>query len=288
LIPETPSSVRAALDELGIRPSRRRGQNFLADRNLRDAIVRAAGVAQRDLVLEVGPGLGTLTLGLLRAGATVVAAEIDRRLHAFLEEAFGEEPRLELIHGDALGGDGLAPRVEDALARRRPDARRRLLVSNLPYSAGTPVLAAEARSETPPDRTVVMVQREVALRMAGAPGTPDYGPLAVLHALRGRVRILREVGGRVFVPPTEVRSAVVEVVPHPVERDALIAGDRAARECFLHRRKTTRRALTLAGHCAERVEGALKDAGADPARRPERLDPEQFVAIGLALYGSSD
>jgi 16S rRNA (adenine1518-N6/adenine1519-N6)-dimethyltransferase len=285
MIPESPAAVRETLDRIGLRPRKSLGQNFLADANLRDAIVRDSGVGEGELVLEVGPGLGILTKGLLDAGAEVVAAEKDERLVEFLAAELGGEPRLTLVPGDVLERRELSGAVAAALAGR--GARGWRMVSNLPYSVSSPLLAAVARAVEPPDSVLVMVQREVALRMAGAPGTPDYGPLAVLRALRGHVRILREVGGRVFVPPPPVRSAIVEFTPGPASRDEILAGDRAARAAFLHRRKTIRRALVAAGHAAEAVESALSALAIDPRDRPEVLLPEQFVAIGERLRGSS-
>lgn len=284
MIPGTPAAIREVLDGLGRRPRRRLGQNFLADPNLRDAIVAAAAPRPGDLVLEVGPGLGTLTEGLLATGARVLAAEIDPDLADFLESELAGEPGFRLVRGDAMGRKRLADGLRAALDEERARARRYLLVSNLPYSISTPLLAAVAGDAAPPERIVVMVQKEVGERMTGRPGTGEYGPLAVLLALRGEARILREVGGRVFSPPAPVRSAVVEVVRRPVERADLVAGDRAARAAFLHRRKTVRRALLAAGFPGEAVETAIEAAGADPQFRPEVLSPEQFVSIGRVLW----
>lgn len=286
MIPETPGEIREVLAGLGRRPRRRFGQNFLADPNLRDAIVAAAGPRPGDLVLEVGPGLGTLTKGLLASGARVLAAEIDTDLADFLESELRGEPGFRLVRGDAMGKKRLADGLRAALEEERGGADRFLVVANLPYAISTPLLAALAGDEGAPERIVVMVQREVGERMTGRPGTGEYGPLAVLFALRGQARRLREVGGRVFCPPAPVRSAVVEVERRPVERADLVAGDRAARATFRHRRKTVRRALLAGGFAEEAVVRALSEAGADPADRPEVLSPEQFVSIGRALWPS--
>ena len=201
-IPETPKAVTELLRARRIRPNRRMGQNFLCDRGVRDAVVSQAGVRPGDLVLEVGAGLGMLTMGILAAGATVVAVELDRALHAFLTEAFAGEDRLHLIEGDVLDHGAISGQVLEVIERHRPHADRYLVVSNLPYSAGTPFVAATVALPSPPDRMLVMVQWEVALRMTGRPGSRDYGPLAVLLDLRGEATIVREVGGTVFVPIT--------------------------------------------------------------------------------------
>ncbi len=127
-----------------------------------------------------------------------------------------------------------------------------------------------------------MVQREVALRMVARPGTADYGPLSVLLALRGEVEWLREVGGRVFHPPAPVASAVVRFRPGPAGPD-LPAADRVARDAFLHRRKVLPAALRASGYAPEAVGEALARLGIDPARRPETLVPEEYLALGTLL-----
>lgn len=283
MIPETPGAILEALSARGLRPRKRYGQHFLADPNVRDAIVADAGVGPGDLVLEVGPGLGTLTVGLLRAGAEVLAVEVDRGLFAFLLAELGGEPGFGALHADVLARGDLAPEVREALAGRRAGAGRFLVVSNLPYGVATPLFAALARDEDAPERVVAMVQREVALRMVGRPGGPDYGPLAVLLGLRGRVRLLREVGGRVFVPPAAVRSAVVEFVPAPGPCGDAVAADRLAREAFLHRRKSLRRALLTRGRDPEAVDRALAAAGLTGEERPEVVAPEQFVSMARGM-----
>jgi 16S rRNA (adenine1518-N6/adenine1519-N6)-dimethyltransferase len=287
MIPESPGEIRRTLERIGAHPRRRLGQNFLADVNLRDAIVAAAGIEPGDLVLEVGPGLGMLTKGLLDAGAIVVAAELDPLLAAFLREEWGAEPRLRIVEGDALSRGDLSVAVREALRAERERAARFLLVANLPYGISTPLLAAMAVDPEAPERVVVMVQKEVALRMAGRPGCGDYGPLAVLLALRGVVRVLRDVGGKVFYPHAPVRSAVVEVERRPVDPGRLAAGNRAARAAFRHRRKSLRRTLELAGFGPEAVEAALERAGAAAQDRPEVITPQQFVLIGEALFGEA-
>ena len=282
MIPQSPGQVRAVLKERGLAPSKRLGQSFLADRNLRDAIVKSAEVEPGDRVLEVGPGLGMLTLGLLDAGARVVAVELDRGLSAFLREEFSAEPSLRLIEGDILHHREIRP---DALEALEALEGRFRVVSNLPYSAATPFIAALARLPAPLEGVVVMVQYEVARRLAAGPGEKDFGPLAVLMSLRGEARILREIGGRVFVPPVKIRSALISITLSQGRRERALIGERAARDAFLYRRKSLRRSLIFAGHAGETVSLAIEAAGADPTARPETLSPDMFVAIGEILYG---
>ena len=281
MIPESPAEIRAVLSERGLAPLKRLGQSFLADRNLRDAIVGAAGIRAGERILEVGPGLGMLTRGLLDAGAEVVAVEIDRGLAAFLREALSAELQFTLIEGDVLAKKKIHP---DALSALGEDFR---VVANLPYSAATPFLAALARLPDPPAGALVMVQAEVARRLAAAPGEKDYGPLAVLMALRGEVSVVREIGGRVFVPPVKVRSALVSIAFRKDGLERALLGERTARSAFLHRRKALRRSLLSAGHPEERVARAIERAGADPTARPETLPLSMFVAMGEVLFGSA-
>jgi len=288
VIPESPGAIRRTLAELGHRPRRRLGQNFLADANIRDAIVRDAGVGEGDLVLEVGPGLGILTKGLLDAGAEVVAVEREPVLAGFLAAALAGEPRLTLLVRDVLERKAIAPEVWGEIDRRRGGPRRFLLVANLPYSVSSPLIAGLFGCPAPPERGVVMVQKEVAERMAGRVGTSDYGPLAVLLALRAETRILREVGGQVFVPRPPVRSAVVLVETRPGAGVEVDLGIRTARRAFLHRRKSIRKALTVAGYDASAVADALSACGIDAADRPERVAPEVWVELGRRLPVPAD
>ncbi len=277
-IPETPSEIRRVLAGRGLVPHRSRGQHFLSDRGVRDAIVDVSGVRPGDLVLEVGPGLGCLTKGLLEAGARVVAVEIDRGLCGFLREAFAGEDRLLLVEGDVLERGALSPRVLDALGSSSGGREEYRVVSNLPYSAATPFVAAAVGGDPPPASLAVMVQGEVARRMAARPGTREYGPLSVLLALRGRVRVVKEVKGTVFTPRARVSSAVVEILPRGGGEKAE-AADRLARALFRYRRKSLRRALAAAGYPREPSEAALRALGAPEGVRPENLSPEQFVEL---------
>lgn len=285
MIPESPGAIRRTLKDLGHRPRKRLGQNFLADKNIRDAIVRDSGAGPNDLVLEVGPGLGTLTKGLLATGAEVVAVEREPVLAEFLRAALADEPRFHLLARDVMAqkGKGIAEEVWSEIESRRVAARRLLLVANLPYSISTPLIAGLFSAASPPECGAVMVQKEVADRMTGRVGTSDYGPLAVLLSLRADTRILREIGGQVFVPRPPIRSAVVLVETRGDRGPDADLGTKTARRAFLHRRKTIRKALCTAGYDSDAVSAALSDCGILPSDRPATVAPEQWIELGRRL-----
>jgi 16S rRNA (adenine1518-N6/adenine1519-N6)-dimethyltransferase len=303
-VPRTRPEIRKTLRALGVRPSRRLGQSFLADPGALARIAAAAAPEAGDLVLEVGPGLGGLTAALAESGASVLAVEIDRGLAGFLLAAFADEPRVRILEGDALDGHGgLSPALRDELAAAAPRAPsserpggpraaptetpgaprgRLLVVSNLPYSAATPLVQALLRREPPPDDMVIMVQREVGDRIRAAPGTAAYGPLSVLVQAVAKTGRLETVRKESFHPVPEVASSVLRITPDPALRAA--AGDPGRLAALVHaafsmRRKTLGNALCRAGVPA----AALRAAGVDPGRRAETLSAAEFVALAAAL-----
>ena len=278
------SRVRAELEARGFHPSKRLGQNFMRDPNLARAIVRDAGVERGDFVLEVGPGPGILTGALLEAGARVLAAEIDERLIEVARAVLGEEPlesgQLEFLHGDVLAGKhALAPE----LLERLPSGGTWRLVSNLPYSAGTPVVALAARLEHPPADMTVLIQAELVDRMAAGPGSKVYGALSVRLQAAYRIRPLREVAPGLFWPQPAVQSrlARLELRADRPAPEALRALDAAVGVLFTARRKTLRR--TLGDHLGAEVAGrALAEAGLEGGLRPEQVGVEGFLALATA------
>ena len=274
-VPSSRREIRDALRSLGARPTKRLGQNFLANPVTLDRIATEAGAGPGDLVLEVGAGLGGLTARLAATGAEVVAVEVDRALAAFLRAAFADEPRVRVVESDALDGrGGLSPALVAALEGR---ARVRV-AANLPYSIATPLLLALLRREPPPDDFTVMIQREVADRLTAVPSTPAYGPLSVLVQSVARPRRLFAVPPGAFHPAPDVSSAVVRVTPDAALRRA--AGDlgrleRVVHAAFGRRRKTIANSLTKGG-----VDpSALRHAGIDGSRRAETLSPAEFVRL---------
>ena len=263
----------------GIRPVKRRGQNFLLDANLARAIA-ADALALGTAVLELGAGAGALTTPLLAAGATVTAVEVDRRLCGLLRQELGAEPRFRLLEADL---QRLAwPEALD-LAGSRP-----VVAGNLPYVLTSSVLFALADWRERIAGAVVMVQREVADRVAAAPGQRDYGLLAALLRPIFTVQTVRTVPPEVFWPRPEVASAVVRLVPRD---DAWPAGEyggyrAVAKELFGQRRKKVGTLLrTRFGLAAADAAEAARAAGVDPHARPEEIAPEELRALARALAG---
>lgn len=285
-IPRCRTELGPLLDSYGLAPSRRRGQCFLVDPALADALVVDARVRPGDRVVEIGPGAGALTQPLLELGAHVTAVELDRGLHQLLLDHLGDHPSLELIHGDALAGtpDGssrLHPAVIAALARPSENGEQRLVVSNLPYSVGTAVVSALLDLDEPPDRIVAMLQKEVVEKLLAHPGERAWGPLAVDVASSAEGRVLRRVPRQVFLPRPKVESVVFELVPRRTGRPD--AGLRSRVRDLTHaafggRRKTLRR--TLGGRVSEQ---SFAEAGVDPTTRPQEVSGDQWVALARAV-----
>lgn len=273
-----PVEIRELAAELGLRPTKQLGQNFVHDPNTVRRIVQLAGVGPGHRVLEVGPGLGSLTLGLLGSGAQVVAVEIDSALAGRLPDtvrrhAPGAVDRLTVLAADALrlrAGDMAGP----------PTA----LVANLPYNVAVPVVLHLLAELPSLQHGLVMVQTEVADRMSARPGGRSYGVPSVKLAWYCRARKAGAVPRSVFWPVPNVDSALVAFERHPAppgaDREAVFPLIDAA---FAQRRKTLRAALTTWAGSADRAEELLLAAGIDPRMRGEQLTVEQFVAIAAQV-----
>src|SRR5215510_5027432 len=262
----TPGAVRDLLAAHDRGPSRALGQHFLADPNLARKIVRLADVGASDRVLEIGPGVGSLTVALAETGAHVVALELDRYMLPVLDEVVGDAPNVEVAQGDALVVD-LA-----ALMGGPGQASEWACVSNLPYNVATPMVVRLLEEFPAMSRCLVMVQREVGERLVAGPGTKAYGAVSLKVAYYADARLVDTVAATVFVPPPNVASALVRLDRHPAppvdvpSPDALFALVRAG---FAQRRKTLRRALEPA--LGARTEAVLRAAGVDPRTRAEAL-----------------
>lgn len=273
-----PADVRATLRAAGLRARHRLSQNFLADPDVLERILDVASPARGDRIVEIGPGLGLLTGGLLDAGAQVTAVELDRGLAAFLRERFGpaiEDGRLALIEGDALDQDLgrlVAPPFD--------------VVANLPYHITSPILHALLGAPPRPTNLVLMVQREVAERIAAPPGKMSY--LSVFVQYHARVRIAFHVPPEAFEPEPAVESAVIVVEPFaaddrldPAAEDALW---RLVQASFRERRKMLHNVLARQLPVdAGRVAAALAEAGIDPDRRPQTLAVGEWLALHAAI-----
>ncbi|MDQ1650480.1 MAG: rRNA (adenine1518-N6/adenine1519-N6)-dimethyltransferase [Frankiaceae bacterium] len=265
--------MRRLADELELRPSKGKGQNFVVDPNSVRRLVRLAGVTAQDTVLEVGPGLGSLTLGLLPAARRVVAVEIDPLLAGLLpatvaERAPGSADRLTVVEGDALRID--VPGGPTAL------------VANLPYNVSVPLVLRLLEDVPSLQRGLVMVQTEVAERLTAGPGSRVYGVPSVKLAWYASARLAGAVPRNVFWPVPNVDSALVAFERRPPPAGDRLATFAAIDAAFAQRRKTLRAALAgWAGSAAE-AETRLRAAGVDPGARGEALTVADFARLAAA------
>jgi 16S rRNA (adenine1518-N6/adenine1519-N6)-dimethyltransferase len=266
-----PAEVRDLAAALDLQPTKKLGQNFVVDANTVRRIVRAAGVAPGDEVLEIGPGLGSLTLGLLEAGARVTAVELDGRLAELLPLTISE------LHP----GGGLTVIHDDALRVRVPGAPARL-VANLPYNVSVPVLLHLLATVPSLETALVMVQAEVGQRIAAAPGSKVYGSPSVKAAWYGAWSTAGTISRQVFWPVPNVDSILVSYrrAPEPrgtaAERDATFGLIDAA---FGQRRKMLRQALGGLSGGAAAASARIEAAGLDPTARGEQLSVADFLAL---------
>jgi 16S rRNA (adenine1518-N6/adenine1519-N6)-dimethyltransferase len=275
--------IRDLAGRLGVRPTKKWGQNFVIDANTVRRIVRLADLGPGDVVVEIGPGLGSLTLALLPQVATVVAVEVDPTLAtalpqtvAALAPAYGD--RLAVLHGDALTVHAL------------PDPQPTALVANLPYNISVPVVLSFLEAFPTLRRALVMVQLEVAERLAAPPGSKTYGIPSLKAAWYAEVRLTGTVSRTVFWPAPNVDSGLVTLIRRepprtPASRKEVFACIDAA---FAQRRKTLRAALAGWAGSAAHAETTLRAAGVDPRTRGEQLDIGTFAAIAAARMATVD
>jgi 16S rRNA (adenine1518-N6/adenine1519-N6)-dimethyltransferase len=277
-----PAEIRELAESLGIQPTKKLGQNFVIDPNTVRRIVKVAGVIQTEVVVEVGPGLGSLTLGLLETGAHVVAVEIDTRLAQELPSTVGS------MQPNVIRDDRLTVIAEDALRITELPNAPSVLVANLPYNVSVPVLLHFMEHFPSLRRGVVMVQAEVGERLAAPPGSKVYGAPSAKAAWYGRWKTCGKVSRQVFWPVPNVDSILVgferaELPGTEVERLATFAIIDAA---FAQRRKMLRQAL--AGVLGDSVNATarLEAAGIAPTARGEELTVQDFLAIARSEHPS--
>lgn len=273
--------IRALAAELEVTPTKKLGQNFVVDANTVRKIVQVAGVRAGERVVEVGPGLGSLTLAILETGASVTAVEIDHRLAARL-------PQTAVAHG--VAPDALTVVDADALRVRELPGEPTVLVANLPYNVSVPVLLHFLESFPYLERGVVMVQAEVGERLAAPPGSKIYGAPSVKAAWYGAWRLAGTVSRQVFWPVPNVDSVLVAF-----RRDATPRGSEQLRRrtfalvdaAFQQRRKMLRQALSgVLGGSAAAASAQLEAAGVAATARGEELSVEDFVRIA-EIVGSA-
>ena len=271
-------AIRELADRLGVRPTKQWGQNFVVDANTVRRIVRAGRVTAEDHVVEIGPGLGSLTLALLDSAGQVTAVEVDPVLAGALPSTVDEvapdlADRLHVVHGDAMTVTEL------------PGTPPTALVANLPYNVSVPVVLRFLELFPTIERVLVMVQLEVAERLAAGPGSKVYGVPSVKAAWWTQVRLAGKVPRSIFWPVPNVDSGLVELVRREpprtsATREQVFAVVDAA---FAQRRKTLRAALRGIAGSGEVAEAALLAAGVDPRTRGEQLDVVGFARVAEEL-----
>ncbi len=289
----SPSYVANLLRAGLVRPKRRLGQNFLVDRNVLSRLVGVLDPAGAD-VIEIGAGLGALTLALVEAGAArVVAVEKDRFLAAFLAETVSTWPQISLVVADALEvdwrglapSDGACPLIGPARAGGSTGGAGPLVAGNLPYAVTTPLLLKLLEPPLFWPRAVVMVQLELAQRLLAGPGSKDYGSLTLAVSAVARAALAFRVGPRSFLPAPEVDTAVLRLERREIPAGGLDGPGLArlaavVRAAFGQRRKTIANALAAGLNCRrEEVAGRLTAVGIDPVRRGETLSLDEFVRL---------
>ena len=274
--------LREVIAEHGLGADKRFGQHYLLDLNVTAKIARLCGDLSVASAIEIGPGPGGLTRGLLAEGAgKVVAIERDERFIAALGSLDAAYPeRLTLVHADALGAD------EPALAHAAGAPGPYVIASNLPYNVGTALLIKWLQAEPPWwSRAVLMFQKEVAQRVTAGPGESAYGRLAVIAQARCTTRLAFTLPARAFTPPPKVDSAVVVLDPLAAEDrfDDVAALETVTASAFGQRRKTLRRSLAqAASRTGKNAESLLETAGIDPGARAETVPVERFIALAKA------
>lgn len=284
-----PRSVHALLKKYGIAPRKRLGQHFLVAMPTVEKIVAALGTGPHDIVLEIGSGLGIMTALAARCTGRVIAVDRDPALLDIARAEFGDIPNIEWVHADILEVS-----LVDALARYAralPDARSSgtlKILGNLPYNMSSPILFWMLDQRTAISRAIVMVQKEVALRIVATPGGKEYGILSVFVQAYGRCSKLFDVSAKSFVPPPQVTSSVLDIAfahdDRGITNDAFFRA--IVKSAFGKRRKTLRNALLGApalGITSQTLDAALAACTIDGRRRPETLSVGEFICLANQL-----
>ena len=271
----SPEVVHYICKRFDIKMSKKLGQNFLIKRGIVDEIVHAAELTPGEPVLEVGPGIGTLTQGLAQSGADVTAIELDRRLLEVLDTTLASYDNVRIVHGDVLKLDVAT------IMNHKPFK----VIANLPYYITTPIIMSLLESKLPIERLVVMVQKEVALRMVAKPGTKDYGALSVAVQYYTEPDIVLDVPPKSFLPAPAVTSSVIRCVlrdkpPVDVIDEKLFF--RVVKAGFAQRRKTFSNTMKTTGLSRDRIEELLAKANIDGQRRGETFTLQEFADVANA------
>lgn len=289
---QTQSFLMRRFDQAGVRPKTKYGQNFLVDLNLLGILLDAGELESRDVVLEVGTGLGSLTTRMAGKAGHVITVEIDRDLVAMAEREFAGTSNIELLQMDALRNknhldETLLERVREALSSR-PEGRFKL-VANLPYNVATPIISNLLTTDPIPERMVVTIQKELAERIVAPPATKDYSALTIWIQSQCDCEIVRIMPPTVFWPRPKVDSAILRILPNAQKRsriDNVEHFHQFVRSLFLHRRKFLRSALISAVQDRlekPQVDQLLGSLGHGPTARAEELPVEEIIRLANAV-----
>ncbi|MBP1743501.1 MAG: rRNA ((1518)-N(6)/adenine(1519)-N(6))-dimethyltransferase [Firmicutes bacterium] len=265
--------TRNIVKKYGFKFSKGLGQNFLIDDTVLEDIIQAADISPEDLVIEIGPGVGTLTKLLLKKAKKVVAVELDDKLIPILGEELKEFGNLELIHGDALKVDFNEIIGEEKSVK---------VVANLPYYVTTPIISRLLKGDYNFSSITIMIQKEVAERIAAKPSTKDYGALTLLVQYHCSVDVIRKVSPEAFIPQPKVESMVIRLNKLPAPRVEVADVElffKVIRESFNMRRKTLSNSLKNMKVDKDKLQKAFEDAGIDPVRRGETLSIQEFAKL---------
>lgn len=283
-----PGNTIAALQKYNFNFQKKYGQNFLIDTHVLDKIIRESKIDKDDFVLEIGPGIGTMTQYLCESAGRVVAVEIDKNLIPILHDTLKEYDNVEIINEDILKLDLMS------LIRQNGIQKPMKVVANLPYYITTPIIMGLLEHHMPIESMTVMVQKEVAERMQAGPGIKDYGALSLAVQYYTRPQIVANVPPNCFMPRPKVGSAVIRLTRHkkpPVETKDEQLMFRLIRASFNQRRKTLANGLSNAGNLhftKEQIQRAILELGEPAAVRGETLTLEQFARLSDILKQISD
>ena len=279
----TPSATKEIINKYSFAFQKKFGQNFLIDSNVLESIIRGAEITKDDFVLEIGPGIGTMTQYLCEAARQVVAVEIDKMLIPILEDTLSEYDNVEVINQDVLKVD------IKSLAEEKNNGKPIKVVANLPYYITTPIIMGLFESGVPIDSITIMVQKEVADRMQTGPGSKDYGALSLAVQYYATAKVILNVSATCFMPRPNVDSAVIKLTRHK-EPTVNVADEKLMfkiiRASFNQRRKTLQNGLYNSSELRipkEKTVAALEEMGLTPTIRGEKLSLEEFAQLSDIL-----
>ena len=279
----TPSATKEIINKYSFAFQKKFGQNFLIDSNILENIISAAGITKDDFVLEIGPGIGTMTQYLCEAARQVVAVEIDKMLIPILEETLSEYDNVEVINKDVLKVD------IKSLAEEKNNGRPIKVVANLPYYITTPIIMGLFESDVPIESITIMVQKEVADRMQTGPGSKDYGALSLAVQYYAQAEVVLNVSSNCFMPRPNVDSAVIKLTKHKMPTVDVLDEDlmfKLIRASFNQRRKTLVNGLKNSSELdfsKEQIIEAIESIGKNENIRGEKLTLSEFAMLSNYL-----